>query len=58
MITLIWEVVEISKIEDTTNEVDLKISAEVTWNEIRATYLNLKLNPVDNVLQTDEKGLL
>ena len=56
--TLSLSLIEISPIEDTKNEVELKISAEVTWNETRASYLNLKLNPEDNILKTDEKAKL
>ena len=47
-----------SAIEDTKNEVDLKVSAKVTWKESRALYRNLKINSEANILKAEEKAKL
>ena len=49
---------DISEICEAKNEVTMKLSTKLSWNESRATYHNLKDDESNNVLTDDEKTKL
>ena len=48
---------DISAIREAENEIDIKFSTELEWNETRATYYNLKMNRSLNTLETSDISL-
>ena len=49
---------DISEICEAKNEITMKLSTKLSWNESRATYHNLKDDESNNVLTEDEKKKL
>jgi hypothetical protein len=53
-----FTLLDISAIREAENEIDIKFSVELEWNETRATYHNLKKKMSQNIVDTSKCSLM
>ena len=53
-----FTLMDISAIREAENEIDIKFSVELEWNETRATYHNLKKKMSQNIVDTSKSSLM